>query len=128
MLRRLLAIVVLTVTAACGSDGSPGSSATPGVTSSTEPRPSVAATSIEIEISGGEVVGGVERHEVPLGDQVRLSVRSDVADEVHVHGYDESAEVPADGGILMTFLADVPGIFEIELEERGLRIAELEVS
>ncbi|MBA2384839.1 MAG: hypothetical protein H0V68_09300 [Actinobacteria bacterium] len=52
---------------------------------------------------------------------------SDVADEVHVHGYDVHADVARGQPATIEFTADVPGRFEIELEERGLQIAELEV-
>jgi hypothetical protein len=92
-----------------------------------EPTPTKPATSIDVEAKDGEVIGGLKRVKVPLDNQVRLAVRSDVADEVHVHGYDEKREVPAGGGILMTFVADVPGVFVVELEQHQLHIVELEV-
>ncbi len=41
-----------------------------------------------IVIQNGEPVGGMLEIDVNEGEQVRFRVRSDVGDEVHVHGYD----------------------------------------
>jgi hypothetical protein len=41
----------------------------------------------EITVTDGEV-SGPERVEIEQGQEVALVVESDVADEVHVHGYD----------------------------------------
>jgi hypothetical protein len=81
-----------------------------------------------IVIRDGEPVGGPRELEYDAGEPVLLLVRSDVADEVHVHGYDLSKEVPAGGEVGFSFTADIEGIFEVELEERGEPIAELRVN
>ena len=52
---------------------------------------------------------------------------SDVADHVHLHGYDLMANVAPGAPATIRFTADAPGRFEIELEDLGLQIAELEV-
>ena len=72
--------------------------------------------------------GGVQTKDVPLGQEVTLNVTSDVADEVHVHGYDKKADVEAGGSVSITFIADIPGQFEVELEDAHLKIVELRVS
>ena len=55
-------------------------------------------------------------------------MRSDVADEVHVHGYDLMADVaPGQAGARSQFTANLTGRFEIELEDRGKQIAQLTV-
>ena len=56
-----------------------------------------------------------------------LRVRSNVADHVHVHGYDLMRDVAPGKPAELTFRATIPGRFEVELEERGLQIAELTV-
>ena len=81
-----------------------------------------------IVIRDGEPVGGVRELEYDAGDQVRFRVESDVADEVHVHGYDLSEDVPAGGEVSFDFTAEIEGIFEVELEERVEQIAELRVN
>jgi hypothetical protein len=86
-------------------------------------------SSIEtIVIRGGRPVGGVRELEYSSGDEIAFRVRSDVADEVHVHGYDLSKDVRAGGSVAFSFAADLEGIFEVELEERGEQIAELRVN
>jgi hypothetical protein len=61
------------------------------------------------------------------GDTVRFRVRSDVADHVHVHGYDLMKDVAPGKTVTFTFPAEITGIFEIELEDRGEEIARLRV-
>lgn len=79
-------------------------------------------------VRDGEPVGGVAELEYSAGDQVRFEVTSDVADEVHVHGYDLLQVVPAGGTVSFDFPAEIEGIFEVELEQRQTQIAELTVN
>lgn len=72
--------------------------------------------------------GEETRVEVDKGDRVRFLVRSGVADEVHVHGYDISKDVAAGGEVEFSFTADITGIFEIELENAGEPLGELVVN
>jgi len=83
---------------------------------------------IEVMVAGGAVSGDAGRREVAVGDTVVVRVTSDQADEVHVHGYDNTAAVALGEPVEIQFVADIPGVFEIELESAGLLLAELEVS
>ena len=56
-------------------------------------------------MKGGKPVGGVEKITVKKGDRLRFTVTSDVADEIHVHGYDFKKEVPAGGTVRFDFPA-----------------------
>ena len=82
---------------------------------------------IDIRIVGGKPVGGIERVTVKRPDLVDLVVHSDVADEVHLHGYDLHQDVEAGGTARIRFQAKIPGVFEAELENRKLQILELTV-
>ena len=82
---------------------------------------------VVIEVQEGAVEGG-GRIDVPLGSEVAFKVTSDVADEVHLHGYDLSFEVGAGAASEFRFTADVPGIFEVELEGSGVPLATLVVA
>jgi hypothetical protein len=86
-----------------------------------------AAQTIKITISGGKPVGGITRVTVRQGQTVKLIVHSDVADEVHVHGYDLHKDVTAGGTAEITFEAKIAGEFEAELESRKLQILALTV-
>jgi hypothetical protein len=83
---------------------------------------------IEVTVADGSVTGGADRHRVGLGEVVAFTVSSDMTDEIHVHGYDLYGDVEAGDTATVEFTADIPGVFEIELEEAGLKLAELEVS
>jgi hypothetical protein len=91
-------------------------------------RPSTQGEVVTITVVGARPKGGIQRPEVEQGNRVTLIVRSDVADEVHLHGYDLSADAGPGKTARIVFTADVPGRFEIELEERGVQIAELTVN
>jgi heme/copper-type cytochrome/quinol oxidase subunit 2 len=80
-----------------------------------------------VVIAGGQPVGGVEELVVEAGDRVRFKVRSDVSDEVHVHGYDIAKDVVAGATVEFDFPASIEGVFEAELEERGEQIVELRI-
>jgi len=116
------------VLAGCGGGGSSAPSTTTaaphGTTvSATEPRYRV----IPIAINGGKPVGGITRVTVDKGERVDLIVHSDVADEVHLHGYDLHKNVKAGGIAEIVFHAKISGVFEAELEQRKLQILELTV-
>lgn len=86
-----------------------------------KPRPPL------VEVAGGQPVGGVKELGYDRGDLVDFRVRSDVADEIHVHGYDVEQELPAGEAVRIRFPADIDGRFEVELHESGAQIVELEV-
>jgi pyruvate/2-oxoglutarate dehydrogenase complex dihydrolipoamide acyltransferase (E2) component len=71
--------------------------------------------------------GKVTKLRFKQGETVRFRVRSDVADHVHVHGYDLFKDVTPGKTITFSFPAEITGIFEIELEDRGEEIAQLRV-
>jgi hypothetical protein len=81
-----------------------------------------------IEIENGKPVGGVAELGFAAGDRIQFEVDSDVADEVHVHGYDVSKGVEAGGSVRFDFPATIEGVFEVELEGRVEPIAELRVT
>jgi hypothetical protein len=81
-----------------------------------------------IRVVNGQPQGGIKTVSFKKGDQVRLKVQSDVADEIHVHGYDLKKDVAKGGSVQFSFPATIEGRFEIELENAGTQIANLEVT
>lgn len=81
---------------------------------------------IDVQVAGGEVTVSGEVA-VALGDDVTIRVTADVADEVHVHTYDLFFDVEEGTAGEVTFVADVPGVHEVELEGAGLLLLNLEV-
>jgi hypothetical protein len=86
-----------------------------------------ANVTVAVTIKGGKPTGGIVHAKASKGDHVTLVVHSDVADEVHLHGYDLHKDVEAGGTARIAFTADITGSFEAELESRGLQILELTV-
>lgn len=80
-----------------------------------------------IVIEGGQPVGGVQELTFTKGDAIRFVVESDVADEVHLHGYDVFQEIAAGGTAKFDVPATIEGIFEAELEDSVVPIAEITV-
>ncbi len=81
-----------------------------------------------VAVADGTVVGGVPRFEVSVGDLVRVTVTSDVGDEVHLHVYGLVVTVGASTPAVLDLEATVPGVFEAELHHAGFRVFELQVS
>jgi outer membrane lipoprotein SlyB len=142
MKTRILALAALAsalVLAGCGGDDetSPPTTTTTtettqtetttGTTTETTVEPPPGPTVVRVRVVGGVPKGGIVRKTVKQGDRVVLVVTSDVADEVHLHGYDISRDVRAGGTARIRFRAKVPGRFEVELEQRSVQIADLTV-
>ena len=92
----------------------------------TAPPPERVVT-IRINVVGGQPEGGIRRASVRQGRQVVLHVTADVSDHVHLHGYDLMADVAPGTPAVIRFRATVPGRFEVELEDRRVQIADVEV-
>ena len=127
----IAAIVVLFIVLSGGDDNksTTTNATTPTTTSGTETTTTPAQPAEKtVVVSGGKPVGGVQKLEFTKGDRIRFVVKSDVSDEVHVHGYDIPKDVKAGGSVSFSFPANLEGVFEIELESRKEQIAELRVN
>lgn len=137
----VLAVALAVALPACGGDDSPTiegpptsatSAAAGGGTQGTAGAASggssttTSATTFSIAVRGGSVEGP-SRVRVRVNQTVVLRVTSDTEDEVHVHGYDETASVGPGKVGEVGFLANIPGTFEVELENAHRRITTLEV-
>jgi hypothetical protein len=106
---------------------------TQAVTSTTVPTTTTLAVTtttavpIDVNVQTGEVAGP-ERFSFAIGEQVSVWVLSDIDDEIHVHGYDRYFEAIAGVPVEVALTADVPGIFEVELESSHIPLFELEVT
>jgi hypothetical protein len=126
------AVVVLFVVLSGGNDSNKNNNtSSTGSVGATTPSTGTTVKAQPFQVvlvQGGKPVGGIKKLEYGKGDQVRFRVRSDVADEIHVHGYDFHKDVPAGGAVSFSFPAKIEGVFVIELENRGEQIAELRVT
>ena len=133
----VIAVVAVVIIASSGNDEeeatnargpvTPTATATPSDDGSAEPTETATPTpepEPPLVVAG---TGNVTKLRFKQGDTVRFRVRSNVADEVHVHGYDLMKDVEPGKTITFSFPASITGIFEIELESRGEQIAQLRV-
>jgi hypothetical protein len=150
---RVVPALALTAALACAACGSPapadgvGSSASsaassPVTSAPSEPTsgaapatdagtsgalPTETAQVIALTVTSGEVSGETGRVVAELGSEVRIEVTADVADEVHVHGYDLTVDTVPGRPVTIEFTADIPGVFEVELHGSSLPLARLQV-
>jgi plastocyanin len=125
----LVVIVVAIAIAASGGGDDEGGTAstttapatTPTTTQSeteaetaTETTPEAQPQATEIEIQGGEVVGGPADIVVTKGQQVTIVVSADAQDDIHLHGYDIEKPVEPGKPARFKFTANIEGIFELE--------------
>jgi hypothetical protein len=138
----VLAAVALLALTACGGDddeptvagGQPSTTAaaptTAGgspVTTAAPPTTGAPGTVLSVTVRGGSVVEGASRQRATLNQPVTIRVTSDVAEEVHVHGYDKIFPVAANSRGETTFVANIPGVFEVEFERSHKVLFTLEV-
>lgn len=135
----LLASVLTLLVAACGSGSSTtaATGATTTTSSSSTTTETISGTTTattanievpRIKVEDGVKTEGVDTISVRVGETVRFEVESDVADEIHVHGYDISFETTPDEEVLVEFVADATGIFEVELERLAVHLVDIEVT
>ena len=128
-----------TTTAASQTSSAPTSTATtpvaPAATTSTQTTPTTTAAAPppkpaakRIAVKGLKPVGGVEDLEFDKGETIRFVVTSDQAENVHLHGYDVERDVGPGKSARFSVKADIEGIFEVELENSAVPIAELTVN
>lgn len=100
-----------------------------GATSSTEAASTAGFSGVVVEakVTGNQVETASRRVRIDLGQKVRVQVEADRAEEVHVHGYDLKGDVAPGKPAVIDFTANVPGVFEVELEGSGLKLFELQV-
>ena len=111
-----------------GNDNASGTTTTTtsaGTTTSTTPPARPAPANVRIVVRGGEPVGGIRNVTVSKGRQVVLIVNSDVADEVHLHGYNLKRDVTPGTPARLPFRATINGTVEVELEQRGVPLARI---
>jgi plastocyanin len=119
--------VLAFVIASPGGDDEGGTAAQSTVTTQTQTGGGEASTPTEteppappkpeptrIQIRGGEVVGGPAEIRVKNGDTVMIIVRSDAADDIHLHGYDIEKEAGPGRPARFRFKAKLEGQFEME--------------
>ena len=143
----LAGIVVLIVAAALvsgltgGEDSGPASEVTAatGATGWDEDNGDAGSTSASGSGGDGGVApkpgpgpllkaGAIKVIEVSRGETVRFRAVSAGGDELHVHGYNLSYQLPPGKRVKVEFEADLEGVFDIEMHNGGGHVGELRVN
>jgi len=128
-----IAVVAIVVLADSSEDdaepGQAAATATPTATATPEEPASETATPTPTPRPQPPLLtaGKVAELEFTEGETIRFRVRSDEPEEIHVHCYDITRDVPAGRTINVSFKADITGICEVEFHGSGEPIAELRV-
>jgi len=125
----IVVAVVALVIANGGSNHSNSSSNTTtaaSTTTTTQSKPSGPPT-FTVKVKNAKPVGGIKKIKVNKGDDFKFVVKSDTADEIHIHGYDFHKDVEKGGSVNFNFPAKFDGQFVIELEAAKQEIATLRV-
>jgi hypothetical protein len=135
----LLPALALLGLAGCGGDDQPASGGTPTSLASQPASPPVSPSGpattaaqadvvITATVAGGKITPNTQTVKAKQGQSVMVTVTSDEADELHIHGYDKEVELQPGKPGSVTFTADTKGTFEIETHESGKLVAKLIVS
>ncbi len=108
------AAVLLAGAAACGGTAQAGTNSSASVT-------------YAFTVKDGKRTAGTDSCTAKLNQKVTIKVLTDVDGEVHVHGYDKESEVTAGKPAQVSFTANLPGIFDVELHDSDLKLCELRV-
>ena len=118
------AIMLSGCTADDGDGTAAGASGSPSVSASDEP------VVVDVVIDNNQVSPTINRVPVQVGDSVRLSVTSDVADSIHLHGVELTLVLKA--GVTGVLEFDSPpgiqrNVYPVEAHDSGLILFELRV-
>jgi hypothetical protein len=119
-----LAVAALLVLVACGGGDDSPAVGSDGTVTTVAGAP---ATVLAVTVRGGSVVEGASRQRATLNQPVTVRVTSDVADEVHIHGYNKMVDVTAGNTAEVTFTANIAGVFEVEFEKSHKVLFTMEV-
>lgn len=81
--------------------------------------------SFTVTITGDTVSPTLQRVDVQRGQVVRLEVRSDRENTIHIHGYDLQQPVKPNQPAIFVFTADQTGLFEVEAHNPALQLLQL---
>jgi len=98
----------------------------PTTASVSSPTSSAASQVVSVTVRRGQVQGpSLQR--VSRNETVTVRVTSDVADTIHVYGYDKTTSVGVGETAELTLVTDVSGIFMVGLERSNQLLFDLEV-
>jgi len=82
---------------------------------------------VEVTITGQQVDPPPAQVDLAVGETLRLVVTSDRDSEVHAHGFEVEAPVPAGVPTTVELTGSAPGVYEVELHDPDLLLLQVAV-
>jgi hypothetical protein len=83
---------------------------------------------VTVDVKNFKPVGGIKTLTVKKGQHAQYTINSDKAEEIHTHGYDIAKDVGPGEPAKFDFVANIDGVFVVELEHHGTQIMSLKVN
>jgi hypothetical protein len=90
--------------------------------------PQPVQVTVDLAIEHGKLASGPAVIRVAQGTTLVMRIRSDSAEEFHLHGYDRMVALQPAKTATLEFVAEHSGRFEFELEKSGTELGALEVA
>ncbi|MCW2784855.1 MAG: hypothetical protein JWP74_1372 [Marmoricola sp.] len=123
--------LAITLTACGSSSAQKGSKAGPEINATpiaqVTAAPAAGAKVINVTVKGDTVTPDGGRIQITQGQLVVFKIQADTKGEVHVHGSPATAIFYPAGASEASITMKQPGIIEVEIEQLGKPIAQLEV-
>ena len=88
---------------------------------------SAGTKAFSLVVQDRKIVSGEAQLAVQQGDTVSITITADESDELHLHGYDLSADFETGTPATLTFTASKSGRFPFEMEGAKTELGELHV-
>ncbi|NYG07723.1 plastocyanin [Phycicoccus badiiscoriae] len=114
-----------TASATVSSSSSSGSSASSP--SSSTPSSSSTGRTIAITVTGNKVSPTPTTVSLRVGESLTLTVTSDHADQLHLHGFEIEKDLVAGKPLSVTVTGAQPGVYDVETHHPELRLLKIAV-
>lgn len=130
-LRGVLGVAALALAVTGCAEATDGTAQSPSTQIAPTDAMSAPATeqqrTIELQVAGGQVTPPPSQVDLAVGETLRLVVTSDRDSEIHAHGFEVDAPVPAGQPTTVELTGTAPGVYEVELHDPDLLLLQVAV-
>jgi hypothetical protein len=80
-----------------------------------------------VTVTGTKVSPAPATVDLGVGEKLTLTVTSDHADQLHIHGFEVEKNLVAGVPLSVTLTGDQPGVYEVETHHPELRLLKIAV-
>ena len=80
-----------------------------------------------VTVTGNKVSPAPATVDLGVGEKLTLTVTSDHADQLHIHGFEIEEDLVAGKPLSVTVTGDEPGVYEVETHQPELRLLKIAV-